>query len=467
MKDKQIVVIGGGPAGYVGAIRAAQLGGRVTLVEEKHLGGTCLNEGCIPTKALIESVRRWEELREAQEFGIVLPGDGEPSLDLAQVMARKEAVVSRLVGGVEYLMQKHGVTVIRGRGHLLAPGRVRVVGAAGTEAGGEVAADAVILATGSEPAVIPGFEPDGEWIITSTEALAPRQVPGSLLVVGGGVVGVELAGIYRAWGAEVTIMELMPQLLPGEDADVAAQLERSLKRSRVTIYTSARAGVPVETREGLLEVTAETPRGLKTVRVEQILVAAGRRPRPAGIDTAGLGLATDRGALQVNDRMETGVPGIWAAGDVIGGYLLAHAAFREGEAAAENAMGRDARVDHGAVPRCVYTTPEVGSVGMTEAAAREREGEVLVGRFPFTAAAKAQIEGMTSGFVKVVAARDGRLLGVSIVGPRASELVAPAAVALVGGMDLEGLSQLVAAHPTLSEAFKEALLAAQGRAVHI
>lgn len=461
--SKRIAVLGGGPAGYVAAIRAAQRGARVTLVEEKKMGGTCLNVGCIPTKSLLESARRFKEMEEASRFGIELPTGCSPTLRLEAVMAYKEAVVSRLVAGIEYLMNKNQVRVVSGRGRLVSPTVVAVESNDGAEV---VEVDAVILAPGSEAASIPGFVPDGRRIVTSTEALSPHQVPASLLVIGGGVVGVELATVYRIWGAEVTVVELMPQLLPGEDEAVARQLERSLKKLRINVYTSARARGPEETAGGLLRVVVETPKGPKTVEVEQILVAVGRKPRVVDLGLEGLGLVPADG-LKTNERMETGVDGLWAAGDVTGGYQLAHVAFREGEVAAENAMGLASFMRYDAVPRCIFTMPEIGSVGMTEAEARERYPELRVGQFPFSAVGKAQVEGKPDGFVKVIASPEGTILGVSIIGPHAAELVSQAAVAVHLGAGLEDLAELIVAHPTLSEGFKEALLAVEGRAVHI
>lgn len=457
-----LVVIGGGPAGYVAAIRAAQLGGQVALVEADRVGGTCLNAGCIPTKALLESADALARIhKESAEHGIRVAG---AEVDYDRLFARKDGVVRRLVAGVEHLLRTHGVRTVNGWGTLTAPGRVQVRTPGGEEL--ELPAKSVLLATGSVPAALPGIPVDGRRVITSTEALALNPPPASMLIIGGGAVGLEFALMYSRFGTAVTLVELLPQILPGEDSDVAAELAAALQREGVTIHTSARITEVIPDGSGVT-VRWSGPAGPATLAVERVLVAAGRRPRLDRVWSAAVPVPVAGGRVQVNDRMETGIPGVYAAGDLTGGPMLAHKAMEEGLTAAENAMGHERRFSAALVPRCVYTHPEVASVGLSEAEARSRYGEIHVGKFPFRANGRALAAGVARGFVKAIATpRHGKVVGVSAVGPGATELIAAAGFALALESTVAEFDSVCFGHPTLAEALKEAVLATEGRAIH-
>ncbi|MDK2928332.1 MAG: dihydrolipoamide dehydrogenase [Bacillota bacterium] len=458
-----LVVIGGGPAGYVGALRAARLGAAVTLVEGRRLGGTCLNVGCMPTKALLHTTELLSALKEAGRLGLEVEG---LRLNWPRLMARKEAVVNQLVQGVGTLLKRAGVKVITGRGRLVGPGRVRVAKEDGTAA--ELTADRVLLALGSEPArpPIPGLELPG--VIDSDAALSLAEVPARLAIVGGGVIGVELASVFAAAGSRVTIVEMLPEILPPVDAELAAQLRGILTDRGLSIKTAAKV-LAIEERADGLALKIEVGGQEETIPADKVLVAAGRRPatKTAGLEAAGVKL--ERGRIVVDEYLETSLPGVYAAGDAIGGTMLAHVGFYEGEVAVENAiLGKKRRVDYKAVPSAVYTSPEVAGVGLTEDEARKQGFQIQVGRFPLAANGKALIENSGRGLVKVIAnARYGEILGVHILGPRATDLIAEAALAIGLEATLDEVAHTVHPHPTVSEALREACLAAQGRALHI
>lgn len=456
---KNIVIIGGGPGGYVAAIRAAQRGAQVVLIEKEALGGTCLNRGCVPTKALLQSADILTEIRNAATFGISVDG---ASLDFSAVMKRKDAVVRRLAAGVNSLMRKNKIKVIEGTGTFIDAKTVGISGGSN-----KINADSIIIATGSEPSTIPVKGIDEPGVITSNEALTLEQLPKSIVIIGGGVIGLEFAQIMRRLGSEVAIVEMMPQILPTEDTEIAAMLQDILEKEGIEIFTSATVtGIRSTEKEGEA-VSFTTGDGERERIAEKVLLAIGRRPYTDDLGVDRLGLAVDNGRIVVNERMETNIPGIYAIGDVVGGIMLAHVAMDEGRCAVENALGADCRMDYRATPRCVYTSPEVAGVGLTETAAKEEHGSIRVGRFPFTASGRALILNETAGMVKIIAdASYGKLLGVQIIGPQATELVAEAVLGIRIEATLEDIASTIHAHPTLSEAVMEAALNAGGKSIH-
>lgn len=455
-----IAIIGGGPAGYVAAITAARAGKRVVLIEASELGGTCLNVGCMPTKALLECADTYERVRDAERFGILGPLQ-EARVDWANVQRYKQGIISKLVAGVRYLMKQNQVAVVRGSAFFLTERQLLVK----TDAGEQLlAADRFIVTTGSEPIALPFAPFDGEWIIHSSHAMSLSAAPPVLVIVGGGVIGCEFASIYSRMGSKVIIVEMAPQLLPGEDADIAGILERELKRSGVEVHANS----SVEGLDAAAKtVRIHTPQGSKTLAADAVLVAIGRRPRVNGLNLEAIGVAFSARGIQVDERMQTSLPHIFAAGDVTGGIQLAHMAFHEGEVAAANACAGDRLVQDRVVPRCIYTAPEVASVGLTERQAKEQYGEIRIGEFAFTANGKALILQETAGKVKVlVEPHYHEIVGISIVGPRATELIGQAALLLHSEMTADALADFIAPHPTLSEALFEAVRGAVGHAVH-
>jgi dihydrolipoamide dehydrogenase len=457
-----LVVIGAGPGGYVAAIRAAQLGLRTACIErDRTLGGTCLNVGCIPSKALLDSSELFHQVQQkASGHGIRV---GELSLDLAQMMRRKDEVVSGLTRGVEYLFKKHSITWIRGTARLAEPDRIEVTDAEGARQ--SVTAARVMLATGSAAIPFPGAPFDEERVLSSTGALALAEVPGHLIVVGGGVIGLELGSVWLRLGAKVTILELAATLLPGTDADLVKAAGSSFRRQGFEIRT----GVKVEKIETAGSGVKVTLAGGDAVEGDRVLVAIGRRSYTEGLGATQLGVRlTERGSIRVDGRYHTGVGQIYAIGDAIGGKFLAHEAQEEGIAAVEHAVGKPGHVNYDAVASVVYTAPEIASVGMTEQEARAAGREIRVGKFPFQANARARCLGETEGLVKLIAdAATDRLLGLHILGPRASDLIAEASLAMEFEAAAEDIALAVHAHPTLPEALKEAALDSLGRAIHI
>jgi dihydrolipoamide dehydrogenase len=453
-----VAVVGTGPGGYVAAIRAAQLGLTVVAVEDDRAGGVCLNWGCIPTKALLRNAEVLHLVQRAGDFGITV---GHVEADYAEAVRRSRRVADRMAKGVEFLFKKNKITLIPGRGVLAAPTAVTVQGATGAD---RIEARAVIVAPGSEPKSLPGVTIDEERVISSNAAVRREQAPKSLVIIGAGAVGVEFADVYSAYGTAVTLLEALPRVVPVEDEEVSAQLARSLTRRGIAVKTGVKvagvrregAGVVVETDGDRLEA-------------EQVLMAVGRQARIAGMGLEGLGVKVERGFIAVSPDMRTSVPGLYAIGDAAGRQLLAHKAMAEGVVAAEAIAGRDPRpVDYDNVPSCTYCRPQVASIGISEAKAREQRREVAVGKFPFTASGKAVALGETDGFVKVVADRPtGEILGVHIIGPEATEIIHEFAVGRTLEATVEEIVHTVHAHPTLSEAALEATLAALGQAVHI
>lgn len=467
-RSRRIAILGAGPGGYVAAIRAAQLGARVTVVEDQALGGVCLNWGCIPSKALLATVELGERLKGAADGGLRL--DGAVGYDPVRMVARKNRVVESLVRGIGTLFKTWGIEQVAGRGELLDERRLRVARRDGTEL--TVEADAVLLATGSSWPNLPLFPIDGTRIITSKEALDLSTVPGRLLIVGGGVEGCEFASLYAGLGSRVTVVEMMPRLLPLEDEEVGGLVERELKKRGVEVRT----GTTVERVARGEAVTAALKDGQEVV-ADQVLVSVGRgfNSKDIGLERAGV-TTGPRGEILVDDRMETNVPGIYAIGDVVGKAMLAHVASAQGKIAAANAMGAERRIRYEVIPAGIFTLPEIGRVGLTEREARERaraaggdpEADVKVGRFRYAGLGKAQATGESLGLFKLIAdGRSGRLLGAHIVGPHAADLVHEAALALELGATAERVAGMIHAHPTLAEGLMEAAEDVEGMAIHL
>ncbi|WP_404328108.1 dihydrolipoyl dehydrogenase [Mesobacillus maritimus] len=456
-----IAIVGGGPAGYVAAITAAQLGKVVTLIDKGPLGGTCLNEGCMPTKALLESAQVFSLVKQANKFGVDLPSD-QAEVNWNIVQQRKNGIVSSLVQGIEYLMKKNKIKVIKGAASFLT-NQVLLVESDGKQQ--ELAADKIIIASGSKPVSLPFAPFDGNWIIDSSQAMSLPSLPSSLLVIGGGVIGCEFASIYSRMGTKVTIVEMADQLLPGEDGDIASVLHTQLKKDKVKVLTSSTVK---ELNTVEKKATVELDGSMHDIHPDLVLVSIGRKPAVNHLGLEKVGLDFSNQGIYVNNHMQTSVPNIYACGDVIGGIQLAHVAFHEGTVAAQHACGIESHVNYHAVPRCIYTTPEIASVGLTEKQAREQHGDIRIGEFPFSANGKALISNERIGKVKVIIEPEyNEILGLSIVGPHATELIGQGTVMLHTEMTADLLENLIAAHPTLSEAIHEALLSAVSHAVHV
>src|SRR6266700_428128 len=451
-----VAVLGGGTGGYTAAIRAAQLGKRTVVIEVAKLGGTCLHIGCIPTKALLESSGLYHKLHDrGREYGIVAT---DVAFDYARIAARRDGVVNQLWKGVQGLMRKNRIEVVLGCGVLQGGGRIQVDDRA-------IQARAIIVATGSSPRSLPGVELDGRRVINSDHATMAGELPGSIAIIGAGAVGVEFATFYRQMGATVTLIESLDRLVPLEDEEVSKALLQSFVRDGIDCRVAARVR---GARAGKRDVTVSLEDG--EIRADQLLVAVGRGPNSQGIGLGAAGVAVDeRGFVEVDEWMRTSAEGVWAIGDLVGGYQLAHAAAHEGVVAAEDVAGRRVSpMEQELVTRCTYSTPEIASVGLTEAQARERGHEVRVGKFPLVANARAVIHGETQGFAKNVAdARTGQLLGAHVVGVQATELIGEPALARLFQGDPWEVGRNIHPHPTLSEAIGEAALAVDGQALNI
>lgn len=441
-----VAVIGSGPGGYVAAIRAAQSGAKVVVVEREELGGVCLNWGCIPTKTLIYTAELYRKMKHAAEYGLEVP---EIRVNMKQLLKRKEGVVRRNKSGIQALFKAHDIQVVKGDARVVAPGRVAV----GDE---EIQACAIIVATGSSPAQIPGLETNGKTVITSTEALELETIPARIAVIGAGAIGAEFACLWNTFGAQVTLIEMLPDVLPREDEEITKRLAALFKKRGIDVRTGTTVAKLEANETGAhLELTGK---GAGSLDVDLVLVSIGRRFHSEAVATDGLGVALGRRKeIVVNARMETSVPGIYAIGDVTGKTMLAHGGSAEGLVAAANATGGDAIMEYGKIPACTFTSPEVASVGMTEKAALDAGLDVKVGRFGFIASGRAQTMGETDGMVKIVAdASTDEVLGVHIMGAEAGELIAAAAVAMRMEATVEELAHTVQTHPTLSETIMEA-----------
>ena len=458
--DCDVAVLGGGPAGYTAAIRAAQLGGKVVCIEkEPELGGTCLRVGCIPTKAWVQTAHALHDARET--FAKLGVGVSEPQLDFTQAAAWKDGVVKQMTGGVASLLKANAAEWVKGAGRFTSATTIAV------EGGEEVVFKSAIVATGSYPMQppIPGL--DSPRCVDSTGLLAQTEVPRRLVVLGGGIIGCEFASIFNRFGSEVTIVEMLPSLIPQEDADAAKELAKAFKRRSVVVHLEKQCTQVDDRGSGLVVHFGDG----ETVEADLMLVSVGRAPLVQGMGLDEIGVPTDpRQGIATDDHMRTAVPNVYAAGDVAGRWQLAHTAFREGEIAAENAMGNDAALGEPAVPRPIYTDPEIAGVGLTEAQAREQVGEdnVAVGVFPWVANARAVMSGDTTGWVKSIHETTyGELLGLVIVGPHATDLIEVGVVAIDAESTVETVADGIAPHPTLSEAIKEAGLVALQRAIHL
>lgn len=465
-----VVVIGSGTGGYVAAIRAAQLGLRVACVERAPaLGGTCLNWGCIPTKALLEHAHALKVVQNAREWGVTI-GEAGIGIDLNQVHARKDKIVKGLTKGIEYLFKKNNVDWIRGTGRLAPNGRVQVTG--GEER--DLQAREIVVATGSTPRSVPGVAIDRKRIITSDEAIHLRELPSSIAILGSGAVGVEFASIFTRFGSQVTIVELLPRLVPVEDEAVSAELEQSFRKQGMKIYTGTKVTSARADASGV-DLAATLPDGrTETFRADYLLVATGRGPVTNGLGAEEAGLQLERRYVRVDELLRTPVPGISAIGDVVtlgqsAHPQLAHLSSAEGILVAERIAGQEVRpINYDHVPGCTYCDPEIGSVGLTEEEAKARGYDVRVGTFPFGVLGRAKMAGETEGFVKIVAEKKyDEALGVHMIGPRATELVAEATLALRLECTVEELIRTIHAHPTMSEAIGEAAHATHGAAIHL
>ncbi|HEU0072752.1 MAG TPA: dihydrolipoyl dehydrogenase [Dehalococcoidia bacterium] len=454
-----VAVIGAGPGGYVAAIRAAQLGLKAAIIEKDAVGGTCLNWGCIPSKALLYSAELLNLYKRGPEFGITT---GEVTANLGVSVDRSRDIVAKFVSGVEGLLQQNKVDLIRGAARLEAPGRVRI-----DPSGDVVRARNVIIATGGVPRALPNVTIDGDRVITSRGALELRDIPSSIVIVGGGPIGVEFGYLYRSYGAEVTIVELLPHLLPNEDEDVSRQLERSFTAMGITVLTGA-AVESVRTASDSVTVTVTKDGASQDLRAEKVLIGVGFGANTEALGLAEAGVELNRGWIKIDDYCATSVPGVWAIGDVTGKLLLAHVASHQGVTAVEKIAGLDPQpLDYESIPRAVYCQPQVAGLGLTEAQAKERGHDVVIGRFPFRASGKAMAMGDTEGFIKLVVDRESRaVLGYNMIGHGVTELLGEATLGAVLETTPTELGYAVHAHPTLSEALKEAALATTGEAIH-
>lgn len=457
-----VAVIGSGPGGYVAAIKASQLGLKVALIEKySKFGGTCLHWGCIPTKSMLYSAELYDKALKGKEFGILCR---DVKVDFRQVKARKDKVVKKLAMGTTFLMKKNHVSTFLGKGTIAAPDTVRVEG----ETVAEVQARNIVIATGSEAMLFPGLEADGRVILTNKEILDLDAVPKSLLVVGAGAVGVEFASLFARFGTDVTVMEMLPRVLPLEDQEISEELHKLLSKRRIKILVGTRLE-SMAVQDGSAVATVTTPGGeAQTITAEKALIAVGRKPMTEGIGLEKLGVITSKGRIPVDAHMATSVPGVFAIGDVVPTQQLAHVASHEGMLVMRHLAGeRTAPLNYDQVPNCTFTYPEVASVGLTEQEARARGHEVVTSRFPFAAIGKASILGENDGFVKFVCDKKyNQILGVHMIGPHVTELIAEATAALGLEATAEDVSHLIHAHPTVSEAVMEAAEAIYGVAIH-
>lgn len=457
--DFDLIVIGGGPGGYVAAIRAAQLGTKVCLVERQKLGGTCLNWGCIPTKALFRSAEVRNLVKNSEEFGIVNTGT---AVNWEQVQARKNKIVDQLVGGIVQLMKANSITVVEGEAAFADANSISVKKANGETV--SIRAGHIIIATGSKPAVLPIEGADLPDVLDSTELLAIDHIPQKLAIIGGGVIGMEFAAIFNAFGSQVTVIEFLPGILAQLDSDLSKRLTPMMKKKGIEILTASRV-MKIEKQDGLL-LTVSTKKGDIQIAADQVLMATGRQPVVDGLMPENAGVAYDRKGIGTNGYGQTNVPHIYAIGDVTGGIMLAHTASHQGIAAAEHMMGLMPHRNEAVVPGCVFTFPEIASAGMTEEEAVAKGIAYKTGKFMFGANGKALTLGEGEGLLKVIADENDRLIGVHILGPHASDLIHEGVLAIGMKLSAEDVIGTIHAHPTLSEAFSEAVMGLKGVALH-
>ncbi|MGA2664404.1 MAG: dihydrolipoyl dehydrogenase [Nitrososphaerales archaeon] len=462
MREVDLVVIGGGPGGYVCAIRASQLGLKTVLVEKARLGGECVTAGCIPSKSIISVAKAYDKVREGAQFGIRAEG---LSIDLAALQAWKDGVVSSLEAGIAALCQGYKVDVVKGEAELAEVDKVLVKTESGTE---ELSAKNVVIATGSSTISLPGLEFDGKTVVSSREALELRTLPGRMLIVGGGYIGLEIAGMYQRLGSKVTVVELMDQLLPGTELDLVRYVQKSLERRGAAIHLKSKVVSLEKSGEEGARATVETPQGRVTVEADVVLVSVGRRPVTRGLNLERLGIEVDtKGYIKTDRQMRTNVRNVFAIGDVRGMPLLAHKAQKEGMVAAESAAGLPTVAEWKAIPWAIFTDPEISGVGLTERQAVEAGHQVKRSRFPFAALGRAKAAGETDGFVRIVSDANSKVvLGVQIVGPEASDLISEASLAIEMGATTEDLALTIHPHPTLPEALMEAAEVAGGKPIH-
>ncbi len=460
-EKRDIVVIGGGPAGYVATIKAAQLGGKVTLVEGKNLGGTCLNTGCIPTKFLLHSAENYQSIKTAERYGIRVAG---VDFDLSDMQARKTELISTLVSGIQELLAANDIEVVSGQAKIAQSKQLEIDSRQGTKQ--FIQAEKVIIATGSKPMPLPVPGADSPDIMDTERMLSLNHLPGSLVMIGGGVVGVEMATMLAKLGCKVSIVEMMPHLLPAQDAEIASILEDALREDGVDIYCRAEVSSIEDAEGGKLVVLTQGGVEQK-LKAEAVAVSVGQKPNIEGLGLNECGIITDKGRIQVDERMQTSVPDIYAAGDVVGGMMLAYVAQAEGIVAAENTMGVDSTIDYKVIPHCIFTSPEVASVGLTEEEAVAQGYRVRIGRSPFIANGMAAILGERRGLVKIITEQEyGQILGVHIIGPQATSLIPEAALATKLELTPEEIVATMHPHPSLSEALWESALDVTGKTIH-
>jgi len=456
MIEKDIVIIGGGPGGYAAAIHAAHLGANVAVVEKERLGGNCLNRGCIPTKALVKSVEVLLEARKANELGIEI---GNITANFPKIMARKANVVNKLASGIKQLMKAANITVYKGVGRILTPQLVKVNDE-------EIATRKLIIATGSEPIPLPIQGSDLPGVLTTDEVLELKELPESLVVIGGSYVGVEFATIFNGLGTKVTIVEKLPTLLESIDEEISRRFAQILLRQGIEVRLGATVKA-IKMEGAVLKVVGDTPEGEQQVAGQMVLMATGRQPYTEELGLPQLGIKVDRHAIVVNERLETSVDGIYAVGDVLGKSMLAHVASYEGEIAADNALGHYRQADYRAVPSCIFTHPEIARVGITEKEAKSSGIPYKVSKFPFLACARAVAMDETAGMVKMVCnAKNGRVLGMHIMGPHASDLIAEGTLAIQLEATAKNIVHTIHAHPTLSEAVRETAMGQLEGSIH-
>ncbi len=460
---EKLAIIGGGPAGYVGAIRGAQLGAEVTLIEKKEVGGTCLNVGCIPTKTLTSTAHLYTLMKKSSSWGI---DSGFTSLNWDQVMRRKEQVVRRLVNGVKFLLKERKVNLISGSASFLDEKTLLIKKADGGIE--KLQADKILISTGSVPIDLPISGTDLDGVVDSTKALSFEEVPKTLLIVGGGYIGCEFASLYHSFGTKVTIVEMLPQILPGEDEEIVSLLRRKWEKEGIKIYTESKVtGIyskDAETRK----VKISTPKGELEILSKKVLISVGRKAYTSGLNLKGIGIEQENDKIKVDEYLRTNLKGIYSAGDCIGGYLLAHVASMEAECAVENALGGNLKMDYTAVPRCIFTYPEIGGAGLTEKEALDKGFKIKTGRFPFIANGRALAEDETEGMVKIIAdEKSDKILGCIIMGNRGTDLIAELALGIKMGTKLKDLIETIHAHPTLAEAVRESALKTAGRPIHV